>query len=86
MEQSKIARIHENGTFSIHGEQGILKTVQCTVLPCEVSEGIWKPDAVTEAAALLTAAENARSGYAASTNRAIKFYARSTVLRQRAQT
>ena len=29
------------------------------VLPCEVSEGIRSPDAVTEAAAFLTAAERA---------------------------
>ena len=40
MEQSQIARIH--------GEQGILKTVQCTVLPCEVSERNRSRDAVTE--------------------------------------
>ena len=35
------------------------KTAQSAVLPCEVSEGIRSPDAVTEAAAFLTAAERA---------------------------
>ena len=44
--------------YFTHGEQGILKTAQCAVLPCEVSEGIRLPDAVTEAAAFLTAAED----------------------------
>ena len=43
---------------SLCDEQGILKTAQCAVLPCEVSEGNRSPDAVTEAAAILTAAEN----------------------------
>ena len=43
---------------SLCDEQGILKTAQCAVLPCEVSERNRSRDAVTEAAAFLTAAEN----------------------------
>ena len=30
--------------FISHGEQGFLKTAQCAVLPCEVSEGIRSPE------------------------------------------
>ena len=53
----RILQRHTSRYFT-HSEQGILKTVQCTVLPCEVSERNRSRDAVTEAAAFLTAAEN----------------------------
>ena len=37
-----------------HGEQGILKTAQCAVLPCEVSERIFPARTVTECGVILT--------------------------------
>ena len=44
-----IPNLAQNHRFCAkEGEQGILKTTQCVVLPCEVNEGICPPDVVTE--------------------------------------